>query len=280
MLDAKTLRQQILEKLPEGTVKAEHTERHHFYRIVPKDVVYPSVTGKLQILKDEGLMSYRMNRALDYVFAHRKRLADDGEVMAVLDEASKESDRLLKDAGEIGTLIHDAREAYFNAWILTGERPENARAFIPPGCIDRRAVSAIRGLEQFVKDYEYVPVISELYVYSEKWQVAGALDDVGLVTHEGKRKICLLDLKSSNRFKSHFFFQVALYYAMFSELTGILPDCVLILKVSKENGGYAIEELTHLPKLIEYVEHVLKVNEAVDFIKTLQKDNQKNVVKL
>lgn len=281
MLDAKTLRQEILSKLPEGTVKAEHTERHHFYRIVPKDVVYPSVTGKLQLIKDEGLMNYKMNRAIEYIAANRGRMAkDEGEAMAVFDEASKESERLLKDAGDIGTLIHDAREAYFKAWIETGVRPPDARAFIPAGCVDRRAVSGMRGIEKFCTEWKYEPVVSELYVYSERWQTAGALDDIGLIDTGAGKEIVLLDLKTSNRFKSTYFFQISMYFHMFETLTGITPQRVLILKSSKENGGYQIEELTHLPKLVEYVEHMLKMNEAIDFIEGLRKDNQKNVVTL
>lgn len=281
MITAKDLRQQILEKLPEGTVKAEHTERHHFYRIVPKDVVYPSVTGKLQLIKDEGLMNYKMNRAIEYIAANRSRMAlNEGEAMAVFDEASKESERLLKDAGDIGTLIHDAREQYFKAWIETGVRPPDARAFIPPGCVDRRAVSGMRGIEKFCQEWKYEPVVSELYVYSERWQTAGALDDIGLIDTGTGPEIVLMDLKTSNRFKSTYFFQVAMYWSMFSELTGITPQRVLILKASKETGKYEIEELTELPKLVEYVEHMLKMNEAVAFIEGLRKDNQKNVVTL
>ncbi len=74
-------RDEIIEKinsvLPEGKVIPRHTAQGHFYEVLdevyigdPRDTiygpVYPSVTGKLQVLKDEGLINYKMNRAVEF----------------------------------------------------------------------------------------------------------------------------------------------------------------------------------------------------------------------
>jgi hypothetical protein len=275
---AAELRALILEKLPPGTVIPRHTEKDHFYEVPRVNRTYPSVTGKLQVLKDEGLINYKMNRALEYVSVHRSEMVDPERAMQILDEASKESDVVLRDAGEIGTIIHDAREAYFNEWVKTGERPTDLRQFIPAHVTDRRAISGLRGVEKFCIEQKYQPVISELYLYDEGWETAGALDDIGLMGDE--ETIVLLDLKSSNRFKTPYFLQVSMYWSMFSMLTGVIPEKVLILKVSKDDGTYKLEELKDLPKLVEYAGHMLKMNEGLDFIEGMRKDNQKNVVKL
>jgi len=279
-MDAAGYRAAILERLPPGTVTTAHTENEHFYKVVPTGKTYPSVTGKLQILKDEGLMNYKRDRALDHVFANRERMADPSDALTVLTEAKDASMKILTDAGDIGTVIHECREAYFAEWIRSGARPPNARAFIPSSVRDYRAVSGMRAIEKFCVEREYEPIVSELYVYSEEWEIGGALDDIGLVRHEGEKKLCLMDLKTSNRFKDTYFFQVAMYWEMFRTLTGVVPEHVLILKVSKEDGTYKLEEITELPKLVEYTGHMLKTNEAVQFIKALRKDNQREVAKL
>ena len=273
---AAELRARILEALPEGTVVPRHTEKAHFYEVPRVGLTYPSVTGKLQALKDEGLINYKMNRALEYVSVHKDEMIDPSRAMEVLDEASKESDKILKDAGDIGTIIHNAREEYFNDWIATGARPTDLRRFIPPHVTDRRAISGLRGVERFCVEHKYQPVVSELYLYDEEWETAGALDDIGLMGD--LETIVLLDLKSSNRFKDHYFFQVAMYWRMFGKLTGIWPERALILKSSKEDGTYKLEELRELPKLVEYADHLVRLNEGLAFVEAMRKDNQKNVI--
>jgi hypothetical protein len=146
-----------------------------------------------------------------------------------------------------------------------------------------------------------------MMVYSHKWQTAGTLDDMGLmkikvrqggvgciheyIEHPHQNVVhCLkceakwqwvfvvLDLKSSNRFKSHYHFQVGMYHEMIRRITDIKPDRAFILKVSKENRTYQLEEIKFPSKVIRYANHLLKVNEGVEFIKLMQKDNQRRVM--
>lgn len=317
------LRNEILQKLPEGSVVTAHTEHQHFYKVTATGDLYPSVTGKLQILKEEGLSDWKMNQALNYVSMHFNKFTE-ANVMEHIQAASKTSSDIFEDAGDIGTFIHDIREAYFSHWISTGERPNDIMEFIHRKSQEdkyagfaadprnqARAISAMRALEKFCTEYEYEPVFTELYLYSHIHKLGGALDDLGTMLkievpgdpnclHEpfrterkdrfswkcmhckrrGKRIFVLLDLKTSNQFKNHYFFQVALYYDMLRELTGMTPHECFILKVSKTDGTYKIENLKKPKKLAQYARHVLKVNEAVEFIKELRHDNQKKVEKL
>ena len=59
------LRKKIQARTAELGITPQHDERGHWYRY--KDQVYPSVTKKLSLIKDEALMSWKMNRALEYV---------------------------------------------------------------------------------------------------------------------------------------------------------------------------------------------------------------------
>lgn len=274
-LDTKLISEIIDYKIPQSNVVTEHTNKGHFYRIVDKDVVYGSVTTKLQMLKDESLINYKMNRALDYVADHW-HLFTEQNIKTQLDEASKVSAGILEDAGDIGTLIHNCREAYFKDWIKNGRRPDRIFDYMPKDRYDLRCVSALRALEKFVGDTKYIPLRTELKVWSHDMKVAGTLDDIGVMYNQ----LVLMDLKSSNAIKDLYYPQVAMYYEMFKKLTGIRPKRCFILRVSKEDGTYKIEDLFDMPKLVRYAKNILKVSDGIEFIKSLRKDNQKVVVKL
>lgn len=312
-LNAKQLGARIAAALPEDSVITDHDKDGHFYKIMTPDedgVVgqkYPSVTGKIKVIKDEGLMNYRMNRAIDYFFKNFSQI-NDSNLMEHLDLASRVSVDILTDAGDIGREVHDARERYFRKWIETGVNPGSALDFIPNEIEDKRINSALRALNAFISDYKYVPIATELFVYSHKLKIAGTLDDIGLITIElrpGKEgcshemiennkneSICLkcglknrtyltlLDLKTSNQFKDHYFFQVSLYYEMFKKLTDINPERLFILKVSKEDGTYKLEELKNISKLVYFAKQMIKVDDGINYIKSIRKDNQKVVGKL
>lgn len=275
MMTPKEFREAILAKLPPGAVETAHTDAGHFYRVPGIDRTFSSVTAKLQILKDEGLINYKMNRALEYVERHWSKF-NNLNVIAHLERAKNVSADILKDAGDVGTMIHDCRERFFEEWAKSGQRPPDVKAFIPEGCTDQRVVSGMRALARFCDETGYQPVISELYLYDEQFKLGGALDDIGVM--DGK--LVLLDVKTSNQFKGHYFFQVALYYMMFSRLTGLRPKTIFILKLSKEDGTYKIEELRNISKLVTYAKHMLKTHEALGFIEAMRKDNQKTVVRL
>ena len=299
------IRQLIQSKIPEGSIIPRHTDEGHFYEVVSIGKTFKSVTGKLQILKDESLINYKMNRALDYIFSNYKNFTDEN-IMQHIDEASKVSGNILKDASSIGSQIHEYRQNYFNDWIKNNNKPENILKYIPEWNVDVRVVSGLRAIDKFIKDHDYIPIITEQLVWDEKYAVAGTLDDVGLIRNtkrEGdsscsheifidkkdihrclkcelkyKYDIILADVKSSNQYKDHYHIQVSLYYMMFKKLTGIRPKRCLILKVSKEDGSYKLEELRNIPRLVRYAVNMLKTNEALDYIRSIRKDNMKKVI--
>lgn len=348
------IQKRIDEVLPKGRVIPRHDERGHFYEVdhaaespafmrpyaegytrdpakvemgikaleagTKVNPVYPSVTGKLQILKDEGLINYKMNQSLQYVFAHFKEFTD-ANIMEQIDIASRVSQDILTDAGDVGTRVHDYREEIFAQWIRTGVMPEDFLSFIKPEDTDVRVISCLRALRKFVDECGYVPVACELLVFSDDLKTAGTLDDLGLmrkvitsgsgncdhlmpnlfdknsytnfVVHpENGKHTCvrcgfqfryqfvLADMKTSNQFKDHYFFQVALYWWMFHRLTGLKPEQCYIVKLSKEDGRYKLENLKMPGKLAQFARYMLKTNEGMDFIKSLRKDNQRNVVPL
>lgn len=306
--EVEKIQQRVKEALPEGRVVPRHNERGHFYEVLdgkfPAPPIYPSVTGKLQILKDEGLMNYKMNKVLEYMFAHWKEFNEEN-IMQHLESAERVPADNLSDAGDIGTRCHDYREQIFKDWIASGKQPNDFLSYIPEVEKDVRAISAMRALKKFVIERDYIPVACEVLVYSHTMKVAGTLDDIGLMKQvirpgekecDGERIIdakgyirclkcdikeryqfVLMDLKTSNAFKDHYFFQVALYWDMFRELTGIKPERAFILKLSKEDGTYKIEDLKRPAKIAQYARTMVKTHEGIEFIKSLRKDNQRTV---
>jgi hypothetical protein len=307
---AETIREKIAAALPPGIVITEHTDKGHFYRIMTPDKkgkvgnVYPSVTGKLQLLKDESLINYKKNQVIQYVFANYSKFTD-ANIMEHLALAERVPEDVLADAGDIGNEIHGIRESIFADWIKMGSMPGDFLSYIKPEQVDPRIKSGVRGLHKFVTDHSYVPVATELFVYSHKLRVAGTLDDIGLMRktlQEGskdcphanvvgteKKNVCLacgwewrnefvlLDLKTSNQFKDHYFFQVAMYFLMFRELVGITPERCFILRVSKEDGTYKLEDLKRPAMLGSYARSMIRTSNGIEFIKSLRKDNQKKV---
>jgi hypothetical protein len=344
--DPAEIRARIKEILPEGKVIARHNKDGHFYEVdmavdswafmrkhetgytlpampapgvvsgkLTYNPIYPSVTGKLQILKDEGLINYKMNRAVDYLrnfIFSLTALPTMEDISQACQMSTRVSQDILEDAGDIGTRIHNVREAIFLEWIKTGERPADFLSFIPANEEDVRTTSAIRALQKFCEERDYVPVACELLVYNHELATAGTLDDLGLIrkiyregnpdcphtelVSNGKYGIhrcmtcdmkygyefALMDLKTSNQFKDHYFFQVALYWWKLWNLLGKewKPQRCFILKVSKEDGSYKIEDLKRPAKLAQYARAMIKTNEGVEFIKSLRKDNQKVVAPL
>lgn len=306
---AQDIQERIRTMMPEGSVITEHTDRGHFYRIMTPDEkgnvgnVYPSVTGKLQILKDESLINYKKNQVITYIFKNFSKLTE-ANLMEHLSLAERVPEDILADASDIGRQIHDTREEIFKAWMASGVRPEDFTSFIKPDMVDVRLRSAIRALQSFCIDHDYRPIATELFVYNHKLKVAGTLDDIGFLRkvliegdpqckhdyfHKGQSLICfncdrkvrdifvLMDLKSSNQFKDHYFFQVGLYYWMLFKLLGIRPEECFILKLSKEDGTYKIENLKKPAMLASYARSMLRTNDAIAYIRSLRKDNQKNV---
>lgn len=320
-----TIKARIAEVLPPGRVVPRHNDDGHFYEVIDGKFevppIYPSVTGKLQVLKDESISNFKMNRAIEYFFKNIKDINADN-IMEHLDKAANVSGGILADAGDIGSRVHDYRERIFKDWLSKGVRPAAFTAFIPPEDVDVRAISALRALQKFVEENDYIPLAVELLVYSHKWKTAGTLDDLGLMRqiirkgdpgcdhknlnlfqstegcmvynpengkhsclkcdYQYRYELVLMDLKTSNQLKDHYFFQVACYWDMFRTLLGKewTPERCIIVKVSKTDGTYKIEDLKKPAQLARYASHMIKTNEGLDFIRGLRKDNQKVVLTL
>ncbi|MCK9370229.1 hypothetical protein M0R04_10015 [Candidatus Dojkabacteria bacterium] len=286
-------RNRINEAVPKGLVIPDHDKYGHHYLVPHINARYESVNGRIHIFKEEGLGDWRMNKALQYIYSNWKRFTDNN-ILNEIQNAEQQSVVELTDAGDIGTDIHNYREQIFSIYLKTGIWIEKFESIIPENKYDIRAVSALGALQKFVQDYKYVPVVTELYVYSEQLKLAGALDDIGLITtvvrkgnpeceHDVmgnncikcdlkyKTELCLMDLKSSNQLKPIYWIQVALYYHMFLKLTGIKPKKIFILKLDKKNRTYTVEYMKEISKVVRIAKRILKLSDELDWLKEVRK---------
>lgn len=247
------LREAVRQRSEELSITTDHSVEGHFY--VRDGQRYPSVTGKLQILKDPGLANWKMNRALDYVFQNYQAFSEDN-IMEHVSLAKMLPQTEFEQAGSIGSTVHDWREEWFQH-LIAGR----SQALPPPPASDPRVLSCCRAIQKFVSDTNYLPVACELKLADHDLQLGGMLDDLGFVRGE----LALVDLKTSNQgAKNSYFYQVALYAYMFTKLYGIRPKKFYILHTSKVDGSYDLIELKDMSKLKKEALLILKLSTALD----------------
>ncbi len=259
------LRNKVAKRTTKLGIHPDYDEHGHFY--VYKGERLPSVTGRLQILKDPSLSNYKRDRALDFVFkelgADYERYKNPIELKAMLEDSKSAADQLRDNAGDMGTAAHDWRELWFKQIIETGN-------YEPPPLEDQRpqVKSATRAVQKFVAEHNYQPLACELYVADLKLYTGGMVDDIGFV--DGV--LSLVDLKTSNiGDKEQYHAQVALYYYMFAKLYGIKPEKLYILHASKTDGSYNLIEIPDIAGTIGWAKRVVQVTQFIEQIKANKK---------
>lgn len=246
------LRNRIKTRATELNVTCDHTDTAHFY--VQNNQKFPSVTAKLELLKDKGLANWRLNKAIDYIFQHFPEM-DSGNLLQHLDNAKNAGDTEFIGAGDIGRQVHGWRERWFNAVIYDLGKYIVEHSGPPP------VISCTRAIEKFVQEHNYIPVACELSLADPSLNLGGQLDDLGFVDGE----LALVDLKTSNQGdKNAYFYQVALYYLMFVRAYKIRPKKAYVLHTSKTDGTYRLIPINNLPQLIKEAKMILRLSDALD----------------
>lgn len=262
------LRSYIKEREAELNIQPDHDESGHYYKD-SSSPRYPSVTAKLQILKDPALANWKMNRALWYVENELAKwqlnsITTELDITAIIEGAKELPTTEFTNAGNIGSQVHAWREEKFKYIIEHGVPVATAMFGTPFSSSDPAVIAGCRGIQAFIQDTGYIPLACELALVDHELKLGGMVDDIGILP--GKRnRLVVIDLKTSNiGDKTSYYYQVALYFYMFWKLYKIKPQGAYILHVSKENGGFKLIELPDIPQLIREAKYILKVNDAID----------------
>lgn len=176
----------LREKNPASLVLAEHTETGHFYRHVPTNQVFASVTTKCGILDAPHLKKWAARLAVEHLVQKVQLLPIQErtlERMALhIDEAILVHQDQFTEAGDLGTRGHGYVEDYLMDWMKTGYRPSDIRTFVKDE--DARVFAAARSAELFCKEWNVLPIASEMKVASVRYRYAGTLDSLMMVLRQ------------------------------------------------------------------------------------------------
>jgi hypothetical protein len=259
------IRKTIAERIPPELVVPQHDEYGHKYRHVPTNQVFSSVTTKTAILDNERLKRWSARIAVEYIDRNwqiinsskteEKERHFKAAVLAHEDE--------LKDAGDIGTQGHGVIERYLNRWIEKGEQPDDIRRFIIGQ--DARLWAIARSAEKFCKDFDVIPVVSELRVCSIKHKFAGTLDSLMLVKKGDKYIFAIVDWKTSNSVdKPEYAMQVSAYWQAFYEMTGLRPSELIIVQLDKDKMKYNCVRVIDRPKSFRAFKYVCQIYDYIN----------------
>ena len=178
---------------------------HKRFYVTPEDNYYPSITTVLSIRKKEGLMEWR------------KRVGNDV------------ANYVARTASARGTKVHHMCEDYLNnQHIEWPEKWKDHQKNFLPWCLFGQLRDKVLGN------------IDEIYaqecsLYSDKYKVAGRVDCIA----KYKDVLSIIDFKTSTKERSdewneNYYIQGSAYAEMFTELTGIDTNQIVILVVTED----------------------------------------------
>ena len=189
-------------KLPE--LETITIDRKRFY-VTPQGKYYPSITTVLSVRRKEGLMEWRKNvgdKVANYV-------------------AAKAATRGIK--------VHHMCEDYLNNMSLDypDKWKKHEKDFLPLCLFNQLRDKALENISDIYAQ--------ECGLYSDKYRVAGRVDCIA----KYKGVLSIIDFKTSTRERSdawneNYYIQGSAYAEMFTELTGIDVNQVVILVVTED----------------------------------------------
>lgn len=270
------LRAKIRDCIPQDYIQLKPDTKEHVYYAPATGTEFISTTTKNHVISNPIFQNWRVNRMAEFLFDHKDEITKDN-LSEYIDKAKEYPETIFKAAGELGTLIHGYAHRYFTDWILYNEQPKSILKYIDgsigPKEKDFRVWAALRSLEGWVMANSYIPLASEIMLWNEKYHMAGTMDNVGIING----KVGLPDWKSSNDFRDDYWIQLGNYYGMFVRLTKIVCEWGRIIKLDKEKGTPAKEDvIDHLPTRFKTSLLVSTLYDQMQEIRGLRKANLKN----
>lgn len=303
------LREKIAKRRAELGIIPIFDDRGHHYKF-PDSEEYKSVTYKLRNVKDEGLMNWRRDRALEeierqfqpyYAEPFEEYRMPKIHFPAMLEAAREAPVKEFEGAGNIGTATHAWREAWFNYWILTGDsdianvpRFPNVDSYLANKYAVNSWLASTEAIKRAIFDLKAQPLACELPLADRDTKTGGTGDDIWAVPIEeripympdpldgplsGGWKIktkwenWFVDLKTSNiGNKDSYMLQVATYVHMFEKLYKIKIDKVFILHTSKEKfGQYELIPVKDHKRLWQIAKVAFKLSDMLEEVKEIKK---------
>src|SRR3990167_7814434 len=169
------IREKIKESVPSHKLILQQGEGH-VYSIPETAEEFVSVTTRLNVIHKPIFNDWKMNRALEYLYKHHYEIVEENKD-TIFRQAKQYPEELFQQAGELGTKIHQIIDEYIKDWINAGtlECPYSIKDKLKDEQ-DMNVWSAVRSVEAWFEMTKYIPLASELRVWSPKHKIAGTLD--------------------------------------------------------------------------------------------------------
>lgn len=242
-------------------------DRYHRYRV--EGEMFPAVTATIGSLAKPALVDWaaRMQMTVDIETAWQMVIGTAWQMIGInaadagwFDRDSFEStfrvmagkerahQKILKDAGDLGTDLHALIEHYLRCQ-MGEDHPE-------PKITHEQALYIYSGFERWARDVQLTPICVETYVFSQTHKYAGALDCLAII--EGR--LTLADWKVSKNvvYPEHILQNIA-YRKAFQEMTGH-EAFGLLVRLPKEGTDNDLNIEPHpVTADVEEIEEVFRV---------------------
>jgi hypothetical protein len=180
------------------------------------------------------------------------------EVAAALLEAKSAHKNILHNAGNIGSIAHDALDAEIIKAIAAGDGVVRTRPIVDPNHASnptedqlRQAQNCADAAYKWMQDHNVRYIHTERKIYSRLFDFSGTLDGVALVDScndslcKGcrgrvfKDERCVVDYKTSNQLSDEYAWQTGSYeFAYLEEFLDEILTGRWILRLGKEDGAF------------------------------------------
>ena len=188
--------------------------------VTPKGNVYPSITSILALQPKPGLDEWKEK------------------------VGQKEANKIMKESSELGTKVHDLCERY-----LYNEKLQ---------CDDEEAISVFNRLRFILGNVNNIYCL-EAPLHSDMLRVAGTVDCIA----EYNGVLSVIDFKTSRKAKREdwiedYFIQAFFYAAAFYEMSGVIPEQIVILVAVRDNFEIQVFKKP-IADLEIYIDKLLKI---------------------
>ncbi len=222
------------------------TKAHKRYRLKPtedwpKGEIVPGVTTII-----DNMLGW--NKRILMAWSRREALA------------GKDPDKILEQAGDIGSIVHLLVEAHIKSAIMGDEISAELDDFSKAD-IDK-AENAFIAFLDWEKRNDLTYQASEKQVISEKLRYGGTID----ILAKNNGFLWQIDPKSSKGIYPEFIVQTAAYKAAYEEQEGERIDEVHLLHLGKEDGAFADHKISS-DKLMAGLQVFIRCRELYDLKK-------------
>jgi hypothetical protein len=228
----------MITKLYDGSIELDFDEARHRFTINGKPII--SVTRATGVIdKSRPLIYWAVGLTKGYLMENLKILIDDtkgDKISALIEEAVKQHSIKKQEAGDIGTQVHNWVEMFIKA---------KSKKDYPEIPKEPQIFNGVTAFLKWVDEYEVKFVSSEKIIYSKKYKYAGIMDAEAII----KRKLCVIDFKTSKGIYPEMRFQVSAYQGASEEERGKeYSGNKWLARFDKETGEFEAHEFAEQDK--------------------------------